>query len=74
MPRYSFTLRDGVSVRDAGAEELPHHEAACDVAREIALAFAKNPIATRFRVVFENEIGKIICDLPFGNPSKADAS
>ena len=66
MNRYSFTLRDGGHTRDAGIEHLPDDEAARGVAREIARAFVDNPLSARFRVVVENEIGQIICDLPFG--------
>ena len=66
MHRYSFTLRDGVSVRDAGIEHLPDDNAARGVAREIARAFVGNPLSARFRVVVENEVGQVICDLPFG--------
>ena len=66
MQHYSFTLRDGVSVRDAGTEHLPDDEAARRVAREIARAFADNPVSSRFRVVVENEVGQVVCDVPFG--------
>ena len=64
MPRYNFTLRDGVIVRDAGQEDLPNDDAARAVAQETARAFANNPSAPRFRVVVENNLGEIVCDLP----------
>ena len=64
MPRYHFTLRDGVIVRDAGQEDLPNDDAARAVAQETAKAFANNLSAQRFRVVAENNLGEIICDLP----------
>ena len=66
LHRYSFTLRDGVSIRDAGIEHLPDGDAARGVAREIVRAFVDNPLSSRFRVIVENEIGQVICDLPFG--------
>ena len=64
MPRYHFTLRDGVIVRDAGQEELPNDDAARAVAQDTARAFANSPLAPRFRVVVENDGAKIVCDLP----------
>jgi len=74
MPHYSFTLRDGVSVRDVGDEHLRDDEAARAVAREMRQAFATHALSTRFHIVVENEVGTIICDLPLGSQSKPDAT
>jgi hypothetical protein len=74
VPPYSFTLRDGVTVRDIGTEELPSDEEARAVARETVRSFGNKPSFLRFRVVVENEIGTIICDLAFSDLSKPDVS
>jgi hypothetical protein len=66
MPRYSFTLEDGVPVAPEGAtEDLADNQVAMDHAKLIAKDLARSRAALdHLRVVVRNEAGDEIGDAP----------
>jgi len=66
MPRYSFTLEDGVPVAPEDAtEDLADNQAAMDHAKLIAKDLARSSVALdHLRVVVRNEAGDEIGDVP----------